>query len=197
MQNQFDIIINSFLSNNVGIDTNFLSKSLSLGLQKNIRQLDADGLMHFGGIGNEKVKNNNQQTRGDKIYWLDKKHNNVFEQEFLALIEQFINHLNSTCYTSINSYEFHYALYPKGSYYKKHIDQFRNENGRKFSLISYLNEEWLNTDGGNLAVYQEGVEQTIRPQSQTAVFFKSNEIEHEVMTANRDRMSVTGWLKSN
>jgi SM-20-related protein len=62
-------------------------------------------------------------------------------------------------------------------------------------MISYLNKNWEENDGGQLLVYQDDQVQKILPQSQTTVFFKSNEMEHEVTLANRSRMSVTGWLK--
>ena len=151
--------------------------------------------MKTAGIGNDRVKDANQQMRSDKICWLDKNNNNVFEQEFLELAEAFIGHLNSTCFTSINSYEFHYAVYEEGNFYKRHIDQFRSDNQRKFSLINYLNEDWLEEDGGQLYLYQDETVQKIQPESKTAVFFKSDEMEHEVALCNRSRMSITGWLK--
>ena len=110
-------------------------------------------------------------------------------------MEDFIGHLNDTCYTGINSYEFHYAVYEEGSSYKRHRDQFKTDNNRKFSLINYLNDDWLEEDGGQLLVYQNGTTQSIQPNAQKAVFFKSDEMEHEVIKANRRRMSVSGWLK--
>ena len=195
MAKQFDTIIDTYIETNIGIDANFLSASLSQGLQQNILQLQQDNQMFFAGIGNDEVKDGNQKMRGDKIYWLDKKHNNEFELEFLQLVDDFIEELNSSCYTGINGSEFHYAVYGQGSFYKKHLDQFKNNTDRKFSLISYLNTDWLDEDGGKLIAYQNETEQSILPQSQTGVFFKSSQIEHEVQQAHRSRMSVTGWLK--
>lgn len=195
MDNQFDLLIDSYLDKKVGIDAAFLGKELSLGLQQNILQLQRDELMVKAGIGNNTIKDATQKIRGDKIYWMDKKHDNVYEQEFLLLIEGFIDRLNSTCYAGIDDYEFHYAVYEEGSFYKRHKDQFKNDSDRKFSLINYLNEDWLEVDGGQLVVYPAEGAQAILPHSQTAVFFKSDEIEHEVTKANRSRMSITGWLK--
>jgi SM-20-related protein len=195
MNNQFDILIDSYLSNNVGIDKAFISEKLSKGLQQNIRQLQLDKTMTSAGIGNTKLKDNDQKMRGDKISWLDKSNNNVYEQEFLELAENFIGHLNSTCYSGINSYEFHYAVYEKGSFYKRHMDQFKTDNKRKFSFINYLNDDWLEADGGQLCLYQSNEVQRIQPDSKTAVFFKSDDMEHEVMLCNRSRMSISGWLK--
>lgn len=195
MNNHFDLLIDSYLDNNIGIDECFLSKTLSNGLLENILQLQRDQLMTSAGIGNEGVKDTNQKMRGDKIYWMDKHHNNIFEEEFLVQVEDFIDRLNNTCYAGINGYEFHYAAYEEGSFYRRHKDQFKNDNNRKYSLINYLNENWLEEDGGQLLVYQNDTVQRILPQSQTAVFFKSDEMEHEVSVAKRPRMSITGWLK--
>jgi SM-20-related protein len=195
MTNQFDQLIDSYLDNNIGIDTGFLNKALSDGLHQNILQLQRDELMTAAGIGNEEVKDHQQKLRGDKVYWMDKSHTNIFEQEFLSLMEDFIDHLNRTCYTGINAYEFHYAVYEEGSFYKRHKDQFQNNSQRKYSLINYLNEDWREEDGGQLWIYNEEAIQKIMPQSQTAVFFKSDEMEHEVTKANRSRTSVSGWLK--
>lgn len=195
MDSDFDLIIDSYLSNKVGIDAGFLNEELSLGLQENIQQLLKAELMTPAGIGNEKTKDPNQKIRGDKIYWMDKSRQNIHEQHFFVIIENFISYLNNTCYTGINDYEFHYAVYEEGSGYKRHKDQFRNNSNRKYSLINYLNENWLEENGGQLLVYQDEVVQKISPKSQTAVFFKSDELEHSVVMSTKQRMSISGWLK--
>ncbi len=197
MYNQFDLLIDSYLENNIGIDIDFLTPELSAGLQENIAQLQKDDKMTFAGVGNEVVMDTKQKMRGDKIYWMDKSHDNIFEQEFLFQMEGFIDRLNSTCYAGINDYEFHYAVYEEGSCYKRHKDQFKNDSNRKYSLINYLNNDWLQQDGGQLMIYQNNESQIIQPQSQTAVFFKSDEMEHEVTLATRRRMSISGWLKQS
>ena len=196
MNKQFDLLIDSYLNDKVGIAPRFITERLSNGLQQNIIRLQEDNLMTAAGIGNNEVKDEKQKMRGDKIYWMDKKHDNIFEQEFLLHAENFIEYLNRTCYAGINAYEFHYAVYEEGSYYKRHKDQFKNNSDRKYSLISYLNNNWLAEDGGQLQVYQNNTIQQIAPHAQTAVLFKSDETEHEVTKANRSRMSITGWLKT-
>ncbi len=195
MNLQFDLLINSYLDNQVGIAPGFLTPELSAGLQHNIRQLQKEGLLSKAGIGNDEIKNEDQKMRGDKIYWLDKKHDNKFENEFLEHAQDFIDHLNRTCYAGINASEFHYAVYEKGSFYKRHKDQFRNDDSRKFSLVTYLNDDWETADGGQLHIYKDETVEHILPQSQTAVLFKSDETEHEVAKTNRSRMSISGWLK--
>jgi SM-20-related protein len=195
MNNPYDVLIDSYLDKQVGFDARFLSKTLCAGLQQHIGQLQLENGMRSANIGNKALKDRHQQMRGDQIYWLDKSHDNIFELEFLQQVDEFIAYLNQTCYTGINASEFHYAVYEEGAGYKRHVDQFRNDGNRKFSLINYLNENWLEADGGQLLVYPDSGMQEIQPQAQSAVFFNSAEMEHEVAVSNRQRMSISGWLK--
>ncbi len=193
MNDKFEELIESFIFNKVGVCPQFLTAELAKLLQQNLQELAQSNQMFTAGTGTE--KDTTQKKRSDKIFWLDKKNKNIHEQEFLDYVEQFIDYLNRTCYTGINAYEFHYALYEPGSYYHRHKDQFKNNHERKYSLISYLNDDWTDADGGALVIYRDDKSESILPTIQKAVFFQSCETEHEVMVAHRPRMSVTGWLK--
>lgn len=197
MNEQFEELIDSFMGDEIGLCEHFLSRELAGLLQQNLLNLDLDKKMFSAGIGNSVVKDHDQKKRGDKIYWIDKKNKDINELAFLDHVENFIDYLNRTCYTGINSYEFHYALYETGSQYRRHKDQFQNNQDRKYSLINYLNTDWVEKDGGELIIYHDGKSQKILPTMQKAVFFKSNELEHEVSIASRPRMSITGWLKKS
>lgn len=181
----------------MGIAENFLSEALASHLKDNLRTLYADKQLLDAGTGNEVVVVQDKRVRGDKIYWLDRKHNDPHENDFFDLMDQFVSHLNSSCYTGITGYEFHYTLYEKGSFYKKHLDQFRNNGSRQYSMIMYLNADWEEKDGGELRIHQENTQQNIAPTSGKSVFFKSSELEHEVLLTNTTRLSITGWLKIN
>jgi len=193
----FNTLIDSFIDNKVGIAENFLSEALASHLKDNLRTLYADKQLLDAGTGNEVVVVQDKRVRGDKIYWLDRKHNDPHENDFFDLMDQFVSHLNSSCYTGITGYEFHYTLYEKGSFYKKHLDQFRNNGSRQYSMIMYLNADWEEKDGGELRIHQENTQQNIAPTSGKSVFFKSSELEHEVLLTNTTRLSITGWLKIN
>jgi len=193
----FDQLIDSFIENKVGIAENFLSKDLSKHLITNLMGLFKDKLMLSAGIGNDTLVVHDKMYRNDKIYWLDRTHNDVHENSFFDLMDTFISHLNRTCYTGITGYEFHYTLYETGSFYKKHVDQFRNNEVRQYSMIMYLNENWVEEDGGQLCIHHLDNLQNISPVSGKSVFFKSSELAHEVLITNKPRMSITGWLKIN
>lgn len=196
MADEFEALINTYLKNSLGISKYFLSERLSINLKANLWRLRKEEALLLAGIGNENKLQYDNEIRSDKIFWLDRMHNDVHENAFFDLIDDFVIYLNQTCYAGISSYEFHYALYEKGSFYKKHIDQFRTDGSRAYSMILYLNESWVETDGGQLKIYHpEGIE-IISPENRKCVFFKSNELAHEVLLTNAPRLSITGWLKT-
>jgi SM-20-related protein len=193
----FNCLIDSYVADKVGLAEHFLNVPLAAQLKGNLNTLFAGNQLRDAGIGNDTVLTNDKLIRSDKIYWLDPKHNDLHENNFFLLMDLFVRHLNSTCYTGITGYEFHYALYETGSFYKKHLDQFRSNKSRAFSMIMYLNAEWEQADGGELCIYHDDHTQTIAPMNGTCVFFKSSELEHEVLLTHAPRMSITGWLKTD
>jgi SM-20-related protein len=192
----FSSFIDTYLNTNVGISENFLSTILSGHLKDNLIGLFQNKLLCAAGTGNETLIVHNKLVRSDSIYWLDRKHNDPHENSFFDLMDSFIEYLNRTCYTGITGYEFHYTLYEKGSFYTKHLDQFQNNGNRAYSMIMYLNTDWVLADGGELCIYHHDHEQYIAPMSGKSVFFKSTELEHEVLITTQPRMSITGWLKT-
>jgi SM-20-related protein len=197
LQTTFDCLIDSFIDDKVGLANDFLTVSLAAGMKANLLALYAENSLLSAGIGNNSVQNHDKLIRNDKIHWLDRGHDNVFEVRFFELMDSFVAYLNRTCYTGITGYEFHYTLYEKGSFYKKHLDQFKNNKSRAYSMIMYLNLDWQTKDGGELCIYHPDSLQTIAPKNGRCVFFKSSELEHEVLMTNEPRMSITGWLKTN
>lgn len=195
MEDSFEALIASYIATKVGVVENFIELSLSKHLISNLLMLHQNKLLVPAGIGNVQKLQQNQLVRNDVIYWLDRKNNNIYENEFLTQIEAFISYLNESCYAGITGYEFHYSLYEKGAFYRKHLDQFQDNSSRQFSLISYLNCEWEIADGGELCIYQENNIQKISPTNGKTIFFKSNELVHEVLTTQKQRLSITGWLK--
>jgi SM-20-related protein len=197
MEKDFEILIAGFIENKIGIDNHFLSDNLASHLYTHLLSLHKQKLFSAAGIGNATNLVKNKEVRTDCIYWLDRKNDNQYENEFLNLMEDFIKHLNISCYAGITNYEFHYSLYEKGSFYKKHLDQFQNNSDRKYSMISYLNANWMENDGGELFIHQNNNYQKISPTQGKTVFFKSNELLHEVLETNQPRMSIAGWLKDS
>lgn len=194
---RFETLITGLLEHQFGRCPNFLDEDLTAGLRRRLLDHHAAGEMHQAGVGRKFDFQQNAAVRGDVIRWIDEASTDAFEAAFNTQIGEFIAYLNQTCYTGINAWEFHYAYYAPGSFYKRHLDQFQSDRGRKFSLVIYLNEDWLDTDGGQLALYLPDGEQTITPKGGQAVLFRSEELEHEVKVAEgRPRLSIAGWLKT-
>ncbi len=195
MENNFESLIESFIKDNVGIDEHFISNNLSQHLKQNLLTLHDQNQLMASGTGNNNELTHNTDVRSDLIYWLDRKHENEYENDFFDQIDDFVKYLNRSCFAGITGYEFHYSLYEIGSFYQKHLDQFKNNANRKYSMISYLNEDWQEKDGGELLIYQNYNNKKVNPTQGKTVFFKSNELQHEVLVTKKRRMSVTGWLK--
>jgi len=195
---QFEYLIQGLLNNKYAYSDDFFNANTVSGLRNNIHRLNETAGMQAAGLGNSTEYQKNTLIRGDKIRWIETKNEDKYETLFLKKVGNFINHLNKTCYTSINAFESHYASYEQKSFYKRHLDQFKNDKGRKFSIILYLNENWQKEDGGLLSLYPEGEEQKdISPIGGRLVFFRSDEMEHEVHPSfTRNRISIAGWLKS-
>ncbi len=105
-----------------------------------------------------------------------------------------IGYINQSLYLSLKDYEIHMTIYPVGSYYKRHLDQFKQDDHRKLSVICYLNDEWKDDHGGQLRMYLDNHHLDILPVGGRLICFRSDMIEHEVLPATRDRLSLTGWI---
>tara|TARA_Y100001972_G_C7643467_1_gene323293 strand:+ start:720 stop:1349 length:630 start_codon:yes stop_codon:yes gene_type:complete len=133
------------------------------------------------------------EIRGDYIYWLDRSRDTSL-LPFFGLIDETIQVLNRYCYLSLSGFEFHLAHYPAGSFYKRHLDQFKSRSNRMISMIIYLNEGWKPGNGGELKIYQDKGDKIVEPIAKRCVLFKSDTVSHEVLKTQVSRYSLTGWL---
>ena len=197
-EEQFESLIVGLINEQFGLCHDFLDEKQASGLRNNLLRLRENGEMQAAGVGKKFDYVKNAKVRGDVIKWIENTSQDVYERLFLTKMEAFIKYLNISCYAGINDYEFHYAYYEQGSFYKRHLDQFKADRGRKFSFVLYLNEDWNEeTDGGNLVLYLEEGEKKLYPHGGSAVFFKSDVVEHEVKPSHtRARMSIAGWMKN-
>ena len=196
----FESLIDGILETGYGVVDSFLAPGEVAILRNRLRQRQAAGQFREAGIGNGQAAIE-KAVRGDEILWLEAATATPEEAAFLERIDQFIGYVNRTCYLGLRDSELHYARYPVGTFYRRHLDQFRSSSKRKLSVICYLNHAWQPTDGGQLAIYlpqPNGPEQTmlIDPIGGRLVCFDSGLLEHEVLPATRERLSITGWLRT-
>ncbi len=146
------------------------------------------------GIGTANENQIDEEIRGDLTYWFDPS-TNTDNLGVWKLIDETMNMLNRYCFLSLSGKEFHLAHYPKGTWYKKHLDQFSDRNNRLISMVCYLNTDWIESDGGELKIFlPNDTPQHISPLARRCVLFKSGTILHGVQEVNKSRYSLTGWF---
>ncbi|KJD33996.1 oxidoreductase [Tamlana nanhaiensis] len=193
----YEKIIDDLAQQQYSIVENFFSDKEVELLRDSLLKRKADDDFKKAAIGNRTNENIIKSIRGDLIFWIDELRANAAESLFFTKINDLVGYLNRTCFLGVLFKEFHYAIYPKGTFYKRHIDTFQNDDRRKLSFVCYLNEDgWLPENGGELVLYLKNEEKVIYPFPGRVVIFESQIIEHEVKPVNTQRFSITGWLKT-
>lgn len=149
-------------------------------------------------IGRGAEQNRDQSLRRDKIAWIHKCDSLAEPWHQWAADLQL--YLNRHLFLGLFSFESHLAVYEPGDFYRTHLDAFRGQSNRRLSLVTYLNAEWQQGQGGELVIYhpQSGaVLQKVPPLWGTLVLFLSEEFPHEVLPTLRERKSVAGWFRVN
>lgn len=179
------------------ITDSIISQELGRSLLQEFQNTPIDGFKNAG-IGRQKDFSINADIRTDQIYWL--KNDTFALREYHGLLEEIRLAINQTMYLGLFDFECHFAHYPTGSFYKKHIDAFKGSSVRVLSSILYLNPDWKLGDGGELIIYSsqgDSILETITPTFCKQIFFLSQEFPHEVLTTNKPRQSLTGWFRIN
>lgn len=194
----FEQLIQDILANGYGVIEDFIAPLQVVSLSQNLQELYQDGHFKKAGIGNTSNLQVISEIRGDYILWLNKDTSLLCKEVYFDKIDRLINYFNETCFMGIKGIEAHFALFPEGTFYKRHLDSFQEKDRRIFSVIFYLNENWTQVNGGELNMYlqQKDVEITVSilPLGGRFLCFESHKIPHEVLVANKDRLSITGWL---
>jgi SM-20-related protein len=193
----YENIIADLTNKQYSIVDGFFTKDEVEVLRASLSQKYEEDNFKKSAIGNRTNEVIRAKVRGDIILWIDEDKANSAEVLFFNKINDLKDYLNRTCFLGINQKEFHYAIYPEGTFYKRHLDTFQNDDRRKLSFVCYLNEEsWKPENGGELVLYLEHGEETIYPFPGKVVIFESQVLEHEVKPVNTPRLSITGWLKT-
>lgn len=197
----YEQIISDIAKQQFSIIEDFFSSEKVALLRQSILEKYKEDAFKKAAIGNRLNKTVVKSIRGDVILWMDETKADTTEMLFFNEINDFVSYLNRTCFLGILHKEFHYAIYPKNTYYKRHIDTFQNDDKRKLSFVCYFNEDgWLPENGGELVLYLDNngveIEKIIYPFPGRVVIFESQIIEHEVRPVNTERLSITGWLKT-
>ncbi|HET8866257.1 MAG TPA: 2OG-Fe(II) oxygenase [Gracilimonas sp.] len=179
--------------NDFVIVDNFISDELYGDIMQFFHEMEESDKLKKAGIGAQQDFQVKAEIRGDFIYWLDEERDTKLAP-FFGLMDELTLNLKRFCYLSLSGSEFHIAKYPTGTYYHRHLDQFQERRNRQITVLIYLNKDWKEGNGGELVIYKNGEEIKVEPIAKRLLVFKSDIIEHEVLTTQVPRYSLTGWL---
>ncbi len=155
----------------------------------------ARGALRPAGIGRANTAQVNADIRGDHTIWLSADLGAPARQ-LLRHFESMRVALNRAVLLGLSEFEAHYAWYPPGATYQRHRDRHRDSDARVLSSVLYLNDAWPAEAGGALRLYiNDGESVDIAPLGGRLVLFLSAQLEHEVLPATHDRLSVAGWFR--
>jgi len=177
---------------------NFMARKEWQALAAEARQLHKEGSFRLARVGRGDSAKVRPDIRTDRVKWIDPLEPSGLQEVYLQQIKALRLAINSKLSSGLTEYEAHYALYPPGCFYRKHLDRTADAKSRTVSCIQYLNDNWKAEDGGDLRIYLPNATTAekyidIKPLGGTAVFFMSGELEHMVMPSRRECLSLTGW----
>ncbi len=196
MNTKFENILNDLEQQGWSVQEDFFSKKLIQQLKETLTSFHQQGILKQAGIGRKNDFHIEQSIRSDEISWFDENNLNESQEKFLNITKQLQDAINQRFYLGLFELEVHFALYSPNAFYKRHLDQHKNQDTRVLTVITYLNENWNKEDGGELKLYlKNGETVTVVPNAGTLVCFMSADFEHEVLPAKRERASLTGWFR--
>ena len=181
----------------ISIRDQFASAAEVFALRECARSREARGDFAPARVAAQGKEHRRDSIRGDFTCWLSEP---LMPPERLLLgrLEELRLQLNRDALLGLFELELHYARYPPGAAYSRHVDQPLGSTQRRLSLVLYLNSEWQSTDGGVLRIHHadEGFVD-VEPIAGRLVCFLTPGREHEVLRAQRERLSISGWFRGN
>lgn len=173
----------------------FLPESLTRELALECRKRAAQGELAPAAVGRGAAQEVREGIRGDHIQWLEPGQAESCDR-YLELMDDVRQALNQGLFLGLEDFESHFAFYPPGAFYRKHVDRFRDDDKRMVSAALYLNDAWLPEYGGQLRMFfKDGEQYDVQPAGGCLVLFLSGDMPHEVLPCIRDRLSLTGWFR--
>ena len=180
----------------IAVRDGFLTPALTRALIQCAHQHRARGDFEAARIGSEQSAQRRADIRGDSTCWILPPLL-APEQSLLEELERLRLELNRESLLGLFELELHYAWYPPGARYARHVDQPQGRGQRQVSLVLYLNEGWTSTAGGELRLFDAaGGHRDIEPVAGRLVCFLTPGREHEVLPMQRDRLSISGWFRT-
>ena len=192
-----DDIIQDLFEKRFSICDDFIPREIAETLFREGNSLWEDGAFRHARIGTGNKEQTRSEIRSDKIHWLNPSSLTDAQQSYWDIIDELRIQVNRAFYFGLHEFEAHFAVYPEGSFYRRHLDQFDTTPYRFVSCLLYLNRDWKQEDGGQLRIYTSENDDyiDILPEFGRFACFLSADVPHEVLPSRRERYSLTGWLR--
>jgi SM-20-related protein len=149
-------------------------------------------------VGKDLNKSLRKHIRNSDISWVENSelgHDLSSVHHFYVYLMQ---EFNQYFYLSLKRWESQLAYYPQGGFYKKHLDQLRENKHRQLTCIFFL-QDCL--QGGELVLYQREnkaqIDAIVPSRAGSCVLFFSGEIYHQVLPTFSERISLTTWFRDD
>lgn len=191
-----EIIVDSLADQGWCVVPDFVDTATIAALRSECLAAHAQGGFHAAGVGSGQARVLSE-VRGDHIRWLEEEVAGAAGKAVLARLESLRRAINQELLLGLLDLEIHFAAYPVGAAYQRHLDRFRDDDRRTVTVILYLNADWGDDDGGVLRFWPDetGEPIDILPTGGTLVTFLSQRFWHEVLPTRRQRLSLTGWFR--
>ncbi len=177
----------------------FLDAELCQALHRELMERAERDALAAAGIGRGDEHQLRRDIRGDAIRWLDRE--SLAQRRYLEAMGELQRELNQALFLGLFEYEAHFAHYPPGAFYKKHLDSFRGRANRVVSTVGYLNPAWPADGGGEMAIFAadepEREVARVRPEAGNFACFLAETVPHEVLPTRLPRASIAGWFRRN
>jgi len=196
-----EALLNSIERLGWGVDLDGVSDAGSQRLMIECKEACEQGEFRKAGVGRGTGTAVREEIRSDQVLWLLPDTESTEQMAYLAQLEVLRLALNQRFFLGLFDFEGHFSIYQEGAFYKPHLDRHAGTSERIVTIILYLNPRWQPGDGGELKLWttsgeKTGAHELIEPRMGTMVCFLAGEFWHEVMPANKTRMSITGWFRA-
>jgi len=177
----------------------FLPADLCAELYQEVTAMADHEALEDAGIGRGQAHALRRDVRGDAIRWLDRE--SRARRRYLEAMGELQQELNQALFLGLFEYEAHFAHYPPGAFYRRHLDSFRGRANRVVSTVGYLNPDWPADGGGEMVIFDTDAPERelarVHPEAGTFACFLSESVPHEVLPTRLPRASIAGWFRRN
>ncbi|CBV43018.1 2OG-Fe(II) oxygenase [Halomonas elongata] len=191
-------LIDSLVTQGWYVGPSFLPAPLCSALHAELDDMTERDALIAAGIGRGDNHHLRRDVRGDAIRWLDRE--SQAQRRYLEAMGDLQRALNQALFLGLFEYEAHFAHYPPGAFYRRHLDSFRGRANRVVSTVGYLTPDWPSDGGGEMVIYSPDDDREVarvRPEAGTFVCFLAETIPHEVLPTRLPRASIAGWFRRN